>query len=180
MKNIMNYKRHFLSLICFLLAVIGSVETSAVSVCGIPMGTEKSEAKSILKERFGLTSVHENSGNLEIFGGQAGGIQYDHMIFYFSWINGRPLLNGATFSGIFNLNDKKNALEYRELIKSIYEKKYRIVEYVNEQGYKSYSFGDGDDCLGYITVEKATSNDGKTRLYSKVCYFSPYDITDDI
>lgn len=176
----MNAKKYILLLVFLISTVIGSAQTSSFSICGIPMGTEKSEAEKILKERFGLLKVRDDAGDLSILDGQAGGIYHKFMTFNFSWINGKSVLNGATFSTPFELNEQKRTTEFREFIKSVYEKKYRIKEYVNEDGYKCYEFGDIDSFVGNITVHKSKSKDGKTRLFTDIIYYAPYDVTDDI
>lgn len=170
----------------FLLAVLLTIATSCfaqlseVSVCGIKMGTGKEEAKTILKERFGSLSVREDSGNIEVYDGSVGGISHKFMTFYFAWINGKSLFNGASFSTPYELNEQKDAIDHRELIKSVYGRKYYITESKNEDGFKAYSFGNGDKFYGYITIHKSKARDGKTRLYTDVYYYGPYSESDDI
>lgn len=174
----MNTKKFILLFFGLILAI--SAQSSTVSVCGIPMGTEKKAAEKILEERFGSINVREESGNLAVDEGFVGGVHHEFLTFYFSWINGKSILNGAKFSNPFELNEQNKATEYRDYLKSIYAKKYRIREDVNEFGFKVYYFGDIDSFCGIITTYKSKSKDGKTRFYTDVIYFAPYDETCDI
>ena len=176
----MTAKKNILLFISLMLAVVASAQSSTISVCGIPMGAEKKEAEKILEDRFGSLNVREDSGNLTVYNGYIGGVYHKFMTFFFAWINGKPIFNGAVFLTAFELNEKSKAIEHRELIKSIYEKKYRLSEYINNDGFKSYEFWDKEGYIGFITIIKSESNDGKFRLYAKVQYDGIYDETDDI
>lgn len=168
----------FLSLILSSLTI--SAQISNISICGIPMGTPRDEAKEILQERFGRYSVHEDGGDLKIYGGSVGGFSYRFLNFYFTWVNGKPRFNGAGFSTPFELTEQREAIENRDLIKSTYEKKYDIVERKNDDGFKYYIFGSDEQYCGLIEIRKGKSNDGKVRLHLNVYYFGPYGEEDDI
>lgn len=166
-----------------LTTISGFAQLSELSVCGIKMGTSKDQAKSILKERFGVLSVSEESGNLQVYDGYVGGISHKFMTFYFAWIDGKSMLNGARFSTPYELGQQQDAINHRELIKDIYERKYELSEYKNDDGFKCYYFGETDKIYttyGEIMIHKLKSNDGKTRLYTDVYYFGPYSESEDI
>lgn len=177
---VMNTKKYILLFIGLLLAFAASAQSSTISVCGIPMGTEKKAAEKILEERFGYLNVREDSGNLTVYNGYVGGVYHKYMTFFFAWVNGKSIFNGAIFSTAFELNERGKAIEHRDLIKSVYEKKYRMSDYFNSDGFKSYEFWDKDGYIGFITIIKSESNDGKFRLYAKVQYDGIYDETCDI
>lgn len=173
-------KRLFISVILTTMAISGFAQLSQISVCGVKMGTDKKMAKSILQDRFGQHSVYDESGNFEIYDISIGGITYDYAIFFFAWKDGTPKFNGALFSIHYELDQRKYALNCRETIKSIYERKYDLTEYDGENGFKAYWFGEHEEVYGAITLRKSIGNDGKTRLYVNTIYFGPYDGTDDI
>lgn len=167
-------------------AVFGFAQRSETAVCGIKMGTEKSVAKKMLQERFGYASVSDDAGDIFVFNGSAGGIKHKFMTFQFVWIDGSARFNGAIFSTPFELSEQKEAIKNREYLKSLYEQKYILREYKNDDGFKCYCFGEsildglGIVNLGVIEIHKAKGNDGKSRLYLDVAYFGSYDETDDI
>lgn len=167
-------------LLLLLMSLSSSAQLSNVSVCGIKMGTDRETAKSMLEKRFGYLSVKESNGNIEVFDGVVGGVPYDYMKFFFAWVNGQSRFNGSYFSKIYELNEQKDALDARDLIRRVYEQKYTIYERNNDDGFKEYNFGYGDDVYGKITVNKSPGKDKKIRLYVDVYYFGPYDESDDI
>lgn len=150
------------------------------SVCGIKFGTSREQAKAILEERFGKYEVNDYEGDLMIVDGRVGGINYKFLEFYFAWVDGVPLFNGARFSKPFELNKQKDALEFREYVKEVYDEKYFISEFTTEEGFKSYEFGTPDTLCGNIKVFKGTSKDGKRRIFVDVNYWGPYSAADDI
>lgn len=173
--------RNFLIIVVSLMITMsGFAQRATMSVCGIKMGTPKEDAKSMLRDRFGYSAVGEESGNLTVYDGSVGGISHQFMTFYFAWINGKSLFNGALLSTPFELSQQKEAIDHREIIKSVYERKYDIVEYKNDDGFKSYWFEKYGELCGYTTIQKSKSKDGKTRLYTVVFYYGPYSETDDI
>ena len=173
-------KKIILIFIFVLMATLSFARLNELSVCGIKMGTEKEEAKRILRDRFGYLSVEEDAGNISVYDGSVGGISHKFMTFIFTWIDGRSMFNGAIFSTPYEINQQKDAIEHRELLKSVYEKKYDIDSYTNEDGFKTYRFGKEMELYGVITTKKAKGKDGKLRIYTDVYYWGPYDETSDI
>ena len=163
-----------------MVAFSGFGQRTEVSVCGIKMGTPKKTVMSILRERFGRLAVMEISDNLRVIKGNVGGVQHDFITFHFAWIKGISLLNGATFSTPYELYQKKDAICHRDLIKLIYEKKYELLEYINDDGFKSYLFGHNKTAYGEITVVKSEGEDGKVRFYTEIYYYSYFDESGDI
>lgn len=168
------------SLLFLLISLTINAQTYCPSICGIKTGTEKNTAKKILIERFGISSVHEDGGNLELRRCSVGGLEYEFLIFYFAWVNGKFLFNDATFYTPFELSEQKEAIKFRELIMSAYSEKYKIFESKNENGFKEYLFGNGNDFYGVISLRRGKGRDGKTRLYVEVSYCGPYSSADDI
>lgn len=173
-------RRLMLFIAMLTMMLTGLAQSTEMSVCGIKMGTGKEEAKAILRERFGYSAVSEKEGNLEVTEGSAGGISHKFMTFIFAWIDGKSKFNGASFSTPYELSDQKDAIARMELIKSVYEKKYDIIQNKNDDGFNEYIFLKNPDCFGVIHVIKSRGKDGKTRLYCDVNYFGPYKTTDDI
>lgn len=173
-------KKIILLAIMMIMAATAWPQASVPSVCGIKAGMARDEVKSILKDRFGYSSVTEESGNLKVIDGSVGGISHTFMTFYFAWVDGKSRFNGAELSTPFELNKQKDAIAHRELIKSVYERKYDIIESKDDNGFKKYYFGIGQDLYGIIYVDKAEGKDGKTRLYTTVYYRGIYNNTDDI
>lgn len=163
-----------------VMTISAIAQTDMFSVCGIALGTPKDEALSILRDRFGYSAVREDVGNIEIHDGAVGGIHYKYLTFNFAWVNGASKFNGAFFSTPYELNEEKDAIEKRDLIKSVYEQKYTIKEYVNDDGFKSYYFGNGNIVNGAISIFKGKSEDGIIRLHTTVIYIGPYNAADDI
>lgn len=176
----MKTKRLVLIAAILTMMMSGFAQSPVSSVCGIKMGTDKDEAKSILTKRFGYLAVSENEGDLQVYEGSVGGISHTFMTFYFAWVNGKSKFNGAYFSTPYELSRQKDAIDHRELIKSVYEQKYEIFEGKNDDGFKYYLFGKGADLYGKISVHKGKGKDGKTRLYCDIDYYGPYSSTDDI
>lgn len=173
-------KKFLIFITLIIITISGFAQLSQVSVCGIKMGTEKDKAESILKERFGYFSVHRDAGSLCVTNGRVGSVFYEFLTFYFAWENGISKFNGACFSVPYELNQQASAKEKIENIKSFYGRKYYLQEFYNEEGFKSYYFGENDEVYGCITLSKDVGKDGKTRLYVETMYFGPCDETDDI
>lgn len=174
-------KRLLLLFAAILTAISVYAQLSELSVCGIKMGTEREDAKAILESRFGKYSAHDDDGNLIVYGGCVGGINYNSLRFFFAWVNGCPRFDGACLSKHYELSEQSDALKKRDFIKSIYEQKYDIEEHIKDDGFKEYFFyGINNDPYGLITVEKSKGKDGKMRIYVSVFYFGIYDQTDDI
>lgn len=172
-------KLTFLFAILFL-SLSAQAQIMNGSVCGIKFGTSREQAKAILKERFGKFEVRDFEGDLMIIDGRVGGITYEFLEFYFAWVDGVPVFNGARFYKPFELNKQKDALRFREYIKGVYGEKYDIEEFTTTEGFKAYIFGINDTACGGIEVYKRISNDGKRRIYVEVNYFGPYSESDDI
>lgn len=174
-------KKLLISVILITIAISGFAQLSQISVCGIKMGTEKDKAESILAQRFGYFYVHRDAGNIYIRHASVGSIFYEHLTFYFAWENGISKFNGACFSIPYELNQQASAIEQRDIIKSIYGRKYYLQEFRNKDGFRSYYFGDNDDEIyGCIILSKGIGEDEKTRLYVETIYYGPYDQTNDI
>ena len=170
-----------IALIFLTITVLtASAQSSGLSVCGIRMGTPKSQAKAILETRFGKDYVYEEDGDLTVLGGNIGGIYYKTMEFHFTWIDDSLKFNGAHFGISYEMNEQNDAIKKRDFIKSVYEKKYDILEVDNDDGFKSYYFVEDDNACGAIWLCNAECNDGKTRLHLMVMYFGPYDESDEI
>lgn len=174
-------KKLFVFVTLMTIAVSGFAQLSQISICGIKMGTEKEKAESILVQRFGYNHLHRDSGNLCIANASVGGIFYQYLTFYFVWENGISKFNGASFSSPYELSQQASAIEHRDIIKSIYGRKYYLQEYRNEDGFQSYYFGENDDEIyGCIILSKGIGKDNKKRLYVETIYYGPYDETNDI
>lgn len=176
----MRDKAILLATMLIMVAFSGFGQRAEVSVCGVRMGTPKATALSILRERFGYAAVSEEGGNIEVANGMIGNIHHDYMTFYFTWTGDESVFNGACLSTPFEISQKKDAIKQREFIKSIYERKYEIKETTNQDGFKTYMFGDSEYLYGAITIDKGRGVDGKIRYYTQVYYFGPYDELDEI
>lgn len=172
-------KRIVAYLFLTITVLTASAQSSGLSVCGIRMGTPKSQAKAVLQDRFGKYDVHEDDGDLLVIGGTVGGVFHKFLMFHFTWINGGPQFNGAQFDTPYELGEQKDAIECRDFIKSVYEEKYDIEE-TTEDGFKCYYFGLGNETFGSIWLSKAKSNDGKIRLHLTVNYWGPYNESGEI
>lgn len=176
------------------LAIIVSAQYNR-SVCGIPYGTSRDVAKKMLEKRFGYAAVTEENGDLSVFEGSAGGINYKFMDFFFTWENGVSKLDGAYFSRPYELSEQQKAIEMRDFIRNVYSGKYYIDDYKNDDGFRCYTFWENKDdfdtandiaagcidgAIGSIGVHKGKGKDGKQRLYLYVRYYSVYDDKDDI
>ena len=166
--------------LAFIVGCQAQRTRTSVTMCGIKMGTPRNQVKSILVGRFGEDYVDDIANRIEVYNGSSGGITYKYMTFDFVWANGALRLNGGVFQSWFDLTEWEDAFLYRDYIKSIYEKKYKLKE-LDVDGYTWYLFGGQNPPNGAIVVELRRNNEGEQKYYVGVAYFGPYaGLKDDI
>lgn len=164
-------------LFLFVLLIFTTVCYSQ-SVLGIPFGSSFSTVKSQLQDRFGYYSVTEDNGTLKLYNDfSMGDYTFNFASFEFQRSGSLSYFNFAYFERRFGANQITAAKESRDYLFSLLKGKYEddfVDDYINDQGFKCYNFGQDPKepqyTLGRIILSRGQGKDGKTRLYLKLIY----------
>lgn len=164
--------KRFLLLTVMMTAV--AVSAFAQSVLGIKVGESYSNAKDVLRERYGY-KLSEDNGNLTLSNFEMGDFSFNYGTLYFQWVDGDARFYRAEFQKWEPVSEAKTMKYYRVSLKSKLKHKYQIFEYKNSLGYICYEFlgeeENGVTMHGDITLTRAKGNDNVERLYLILSYY---------
>lgn len=153
------------------MLIVGWIYCSAQSVLGIPFGSSYDETFSRLVNRYGYSTVHNDSGTIELDNFLMGGFEFHIGTLSFQFDQNRSYLNAASFQRWYELSDVARAKSDRDFLYSLLKDKYDgdAKEFTNEDGFKCYKFGtdpkDPSKWFGVIYLCKGKGKDSKERYY---------------
>lgn len=165
----------------FSVCIIGHAQ----AVLGINFGVSHEVVKTSLEKRYGIASVLEENGALKVYDISVGDYKFDMGFFDFQYQGSKSYFYYAEFQMNFETGEGEKAKRIRDGIKEVMETKYpKVIEKINEQGYKYYLFGTNpfSEAITHYEIlletKKEKSVSGKEYLYVVLSY-GPYHYIDE-
>lgn len=174
----MSIRKLFLSLTFSLLALCSFAQGEICrEICGAKFGDSYTNVKSILERKFGEPNSWDVEKTRIIYRDVSyGGMYFSTVVFKFQYSSvGLSYFNRCIM--ISEVKTAKEAISKRDRIKTILAKKYKMIEAIDDNGFKCYGGGMSPQQEDYGFIIDVIKYDDET--YAARLDYGPYQYIDE-